>query len=296
MTQTATTITVDSLPIANSIDPVQDRVLIYTASATDIQGISRNVYLGLSSQPVGISDSQTLTNKVLGNTNTLTLKASNFTLQDGTDTTKQANFVLSGITTGTTRNYTLPNVSDTLVSLTATQTLTNKTLTSPTISGGSIDNSSITVDTISGHTTSGTGTVYGLNIVSGVLNTNNSVVTSNISAGAVTAAQMQYGMVRYRQGGTTGAGSWLSTGTSNTNTSTTSVFTQVGSNAATAQTTSITFPTSFTQVPIVSVTPSGSGGVFSAGWYTVNETTTGFQFVAADYTKVTAIKWIAIGQ
>ena len=67
MTTTATTITVDSLPIANTIDPVQDRLLIYTNSALDIQGINRNVLLGLSSQPVGINDLQILTNKTVTN-------------------------------------------------------------------------------------------------------------------------------------------------------------------------------------------------------------------------------------
>lgn len=57
----------------------------------------------------------TLTNKTLGNTNTITLKDTLFTLQDDGDTTKQAQFQLSGITTGTTRTYTLPNIACTLL-------------------------------------------------------------------------------------------------------------------------------------------------------------------------------------
>lgn len=81
-----------------------------------------------------IAATQTLTNKTLDNTNTVTLKDSLLTLQDDGDTTKQAKFQLSGITTGTTRTYTFPDVTDTLVTLDATQTLTNKTLTTPTIS------------------------------------------------------------------------------------------------------------------------------------------------------------------
>lgn len=195
MTQTSTTITVDSLPIANSIDPVQDRILIYTASATDIQGISRNTYLGLSSQPVGISDSQTLTAKVLDNSNTITVKDTNLTIQDDGDATKQAKFQASGITTGTTRTYTLPDTSDTLTTNAATQTLTNKTLTSPVISGGTIDSSAITVDTIAGHTTSNTGTVYGIPVTTGTLGTTalaaNAVQANQLATNAITLGYIQ---------------------------------------------------------------------------------------------------------
>lgn len=57
---------------------------------------------------------QTLINKTLDNTTVLTIKAGNFTMQDGTDTTKQAVFSLSGIATATTRTYTLQNANGTL--------------------------------------------------------------------------------------------------------------------------------------------------------------------------------------
>ena len=61
-----------------------------------------------------------------------------FTLQDDGDTTKQLRFQLSGITTATTRTLTVPDASDTIVTLAETQTLTNKTLTSPSISAPAI--------------------------------------------------------------------------------------------------------------------------------------------------------------
>ena len=57
---------------------------------------------------------QTLTNKTLDNTSTVTVKDTLFTLQDDADVTKQAQFQLSGLTTGTTRTYTLPDTTGTL--------------------------------------------------------------------------------------------------------------------------------------------------------------------------------------
>ncbi len=56
---------------------------------------------------VGTSDAQTLTNKTF--TDNVT------TFQDDGDNTKKAQFQLSGITTATTRTYTLPDVSTTVV-------------------------------------------------------------------------------------------------------------------------------------------------------------------------------------
>jgi hypothetical protein len=63
----------------------------------------------------------------------LTVLDNAFTIQDNVDPTKQAQFQASGIAPATTRTFTLPDVNDTLVTLTAPQTLTNKTLTTPVI-------------------------------------------------------------------------------------------------------------------------------------------------------------------
>lgn len=72
---------------------------------------------------------QSPTNKTFDNTNVVTVKDSNFTIQDDGDTTKQAKFQASGITTATTRTYTLPDASDTLVGKATTDAFTNKSFT-----------------------------------------------------------------------------------------------------------------------------------------------------------------------
>jgi hypothetical protein len=79
-----------------------------------------------------------------------------------------------------------------IVGTTDSQTLTNKVLTSPTINTGTIVNPTITTDTISEYTAANGVAIDGLNIKDGKLNTNNSVVTANITDDAVTDAKMDY--------------------------------------------------------------------------------------------------------
>ena len=91
----------------------------------------------------------------------------------------------------------------TVVGTSDSQTLTNKTLTSPTISSPVITNATISTDLITGYTTSNTGTVYGIPITTGVINTAgtingaslvaSSVATAAIADGAITPAKLQAG-------------------------------------------------------------------------------------------------------
>lgn len=186
----ASTATTDPLPVAVSVDGVNDLLAIYTASATATQAISRNVLLGISSAPLGLTDTQSPKNKTFDNTNTVTLKDTLFILQDDGDTTKQAKFQLSGITTGTTRTYTLPNASSTLADIATAQTLTNKTLTSPTISAPTITNATISADAVTGFSVSNTGTIYGVSIATGVISTANSIAAGTIVQNGVAASQL----------------------------------------------------------------------------------------------------------
>jgi hypothetical protein len=175
--------TIGSYTATNTIDAANDYMLIQQSGV--YKKISRNTLAGLSSAPVGLTDTQSPQNKTFDNTNTLTIKDGSFTLNNTADTTKVGVFSLANNTTGTTRTYTMPNASVTLASLTGTETLTNKTITSPTITGGTVDNSTITVDSISGHSVATTVTVANLQISNGVLNSANAVTATSIAAGAI---------------------------------------------------------------------------------------------------------------
>lgn len=176
---------INQYPAAATIDPINGQFLIDPTGTGVYNKINRNTILGITGSPLGTSDTQTISNKTLGNTNVLTIQDSNFTIQNSSDNTKQGLFSLANNTTGTTRTYTMPNASVTLASLTGVETLTNKTITSPTITGGTIANATVTVDAISGFTTSTIVTIANLQISNGVLNSANAVTSVSIAQGAV---------------------------------------------------------------------------------------------------------------
>lgn len=160
---------ITDLPVANTIDGVNDTFPIVTNSINTTQQISRNTFLGLGSAPVGLTDTQTLTNKTL---TTPTISSP----------------VLSGTITGT---YTLggtPTFPASVVTLTGTQTLTNKTLTSPIITSPAITNATISADNITGFTSSSSGTIYGIAVSSGAITGSNTVNGSSLVAGTVGTA------------------------------------------------------------------------------------------------------------
>ena len=145
----------------------------------------------------------------LNNTNTITVKGSLFTLQDATDTTKQANFDLSGLTTGTTYSYKLPavsgaalatlgNISQTFsgnVSFAGSFTSSGSATINSSFTNSTSINSNATTATLTMGGTSNTGTItLGQSTVSQTVNISNgatasgSTKTLNIGTGGLTGS------------------------------------------------------------------------------------------------------------
>jgi hypothetical protein len=89
----------------------------------------------------------------------ITVKGNVFTLQDNTDATKQAQFVLSSIATGQTRSFTFPNFSSTLACTGGSQTFSSKSLTESNFLVDSSDATKKAAWSLSGATTGTTTTL-----------------------------------------------------------------------------------------------------------------------------------------
>ena len=142
-----------------------------------------------SKQPAGsyvtLTGTETLQNKTLDNTNTVTLLDTLFTLQDNLDSTKQAQFQLSGITTGTTRTYTLPNLTGSLATIgTLTQTFSGTT----TFSAATVTVGSSTAASTYGFGTGATisGSTKAVNIATGGVSGSTTTVTFGSTFGTTT--------------------------------------------------------------------------------------------------------------
>lgn len=178
-------------PLANSVDPVNDLFLGFHAASSTLQNYSRNIMLGLSSQPLGLTDTQSPTNKTFNNTTTITIKDSFFTIQNASSITKQAVFSAASITAGQTRTITIPDASGTLGLLGSTQTWSGvNTFSGSSWTGGTISNTSIAADTITGFTTSTSGNIYGIAVTSGVITGASTVGSAALVTNAVQANQI----------------------------------------------------------------------------------------------------------
>ena len=122
------------LQVENSL--AANLVQVNTTSSQTLTNktLSGNIALSLigGSSAVITLPSATGTLATLSGTETFTNKTFvdvNFVIGDDIDATKKLKWELSSITAATTRTWTVPDVSDTLVGLVSTQTITGKTLT-----------------------------------------------------------------------------------------------------------------------------------------------------------------------
>lgn len=157
-----------------SIDIANDLVMVWKNSNSTLYKATPNQLANLTSQWVGTTDTQALTNK------TLTAPAISAP-------------VLSGTVTGT---YTLggtPTFPAAVVTLTGTQTLTNKILTSPTLTSPTITNATISADALTGFSTSNVGTLYGVSFNAGTISgtANNWVTAPMLATNAITLGYAQ---------------------------------------------------------------------------------------------------------
>ena len=161
------TLTINSLnTYSGTFDSVNDLFVVYDNSSNSTVNIDRNNALGIVSTPVGISDSQTLTNKTITSPTI-------------------SNPTFSGTLTGTYTIGGTPTFPSSVTQNTASQTLTNKTLTSPTINSPTISNATITADSYAGFTVSNTGTIYGISVTTGQISSALTMTSTLAVTGAV---------------------------------------------------------------------------------------------------------------
>jgi len=152
--------------------PAETGTVLTTASSIANSNLANStVTIGSSAVALG-SSITTLTGITSLTSDAVVAKANGFRVIDNTDASKQVAFDASGIATSTTRTLTVPNVSDTLVLLGATQTLTNKTIAlgSNTVTGALANGITATTQSASDNSTKVATTAY---------------VDNQVSAGAV---------------------------------------------------------------------------------------------------------------
>ena len=234
--------------------PTLTRTTIYASSnAGSAVTFSGTVSIFLtypSERAVYLADNGTLT--------VPTLTSKTFTLQDVTDPTKQATFSMSGITTGTTRTYTLPDVTGSLA------TLGN---IPQTFAGAIQVNSNLTATAsifMNGFTTATYS--FGNNVTTGTIDIGGASQTGTITLGKSTVSQ-----TTNIQAGATASGSTktLNIGTGGLAGSTTAI--AIGSTTGTSTTTLNGAVTLATALPIASggtnstATPTLGGVIVGTG-------------------------------
>ena len=120
----------------------------------------------------------------------------NFVIPNSSDETKEARFSTASIPTGVSHTYVLPsngaaNATDSLVTLTATQTLSNKTIASPVFTGSvTVSDISISGNTTIGDAASDSLTVNSASIFAASTTFSNSVIQNS---GLTLTGDLQFG-------------------------------------------------------------------------------------------------------
>lgn len=124
-----------------------------------------------------------------------------FTLQDDADPTKQARFELSGIGTGTTVTYTLPNLTTALAGLGGTETFTgSKTFSSTTLVFGS---SAVTSSQSLGTGATTSGNTKTVNVGTGGLSGSTTAITIGSNVAGATSTTTMNGITNFLDTGFT---------------------------------------------------------------------------------------------
>lgn len=127
---------------------------------------------------LGRATTDTLTNK--------TVVDSSFYVAGNADSTKKAQFECSGISAGTTRVFTLPDASTTIVGTDTTQTLSAKTFTTPVIGAATGTSPAVTAALTTSGATNGLGYAAGAGGTVTQLTNKSTGVTLNKVCGAIT--------------------------------------------------------------------------------------------------------------
>ena len=200
----------------NSFGSLNNSFGTYAGAATSTTGLSIGAQTGTKTVNIGtggLSGSTTniaIGSSVSGATSTTTMNGitnfldTGFTLQDNTDTTKQARFELSGLLTGTTYVYTLPTSgsgASTLIDANSAQTISaSKTFSgAANIFGSNANTSSVSLGT--GATT--TGNTKTVNIGTAGLSGSTTAITIGSNVAGATSTTTMNGITNFLDTGFT---------------------------------------------------------------------------------------------
>lgn len=122
----ATSAATQATNAANSASAAATSATNAATSATNAANSASAAAASAAAVGFDLTSTSTFQNKTLDNTNTITVKDANLTIQDDGDATKQARFQASGITAGQTRTITLPDANITMAGTDAAQTFSAK--------------------------------------------------------------------------------------------------------------------------------------------------------------------------